>query len=115
MRWLVLVGVLLVVVGAYTLVSSARHLGEGVAEFSSEHAVSAGAPRLLNAAGVPLSENVALFSVLCESDAACGGNVTVTLANGKVGVAEYAIDANQTRQLGVLLPPGTRAKHGTLT
>ena len=110
MRLLVLTALLVLVFGTYMLLRSARDLGENLGAMTTDQGVAAGAPRLLNGAGVPLNDGVAIFRVRCESDTACGGTVTITLdAPRRVGTAAYSVEPHQVRDLGVLLPAGPRA------
>lgn len=117
MRLLVLTALALVVFGAYLLLDSARDLAGDVGSLSSGHVATAGAPRVLNAASVPLIDGVAGFRVKCEAEGGCSGTVSIELENqpGGSGSASYALEADVDRWVGVPLPPQTRAKRGTIT
>ena len=116
MRWLVLAALAAVAFAGYSLIGSTLRLAENVNELSSEHAVTGGTPRLLDAGAVPVNDGVAIFTVRCESDQPCSGRVTVALKDpDRIGDGGYTIAAGATNQVGVLLPLGVRGTHGTLT
>ena len=116
MKWLVLAALGAIAFAGYSLVGSTMHLAEHVNEFSSEHAVTTGAPKVLNAGAVPVTDGVAIFTVRCESEQPCNGRLTVALADpNRIGDGAYTLPAGATGQVGVLLPLGVRGTRGTLT
>jgi hypothetical protein len=117
MRVLVLMALSGVMFVGYLLVQETRGLADDVGARSTEHAVTAGAPRLLNGASVPVRDGIAGFQVTCDSETGCSGTVTIKLDHqpGGTGTAPYEIAPKGDRWFGVPLSPGTRSKQGTLT
>jgi hypothetical protein len=114
MRWAVLVALLLVSLGAYSLMRSARDLGMAVRADTSEQIGAGTTPRLLER-DVPVRQGMAMLELACEGATGCHGVVTIALDNDATASAPYALPGGRTSRYALPLPPGTRATRGELT
>jgi hypothetical protein len=113
MRWAVLVALLLVGLGAYTLMQSAHDLGMSVMADASEQTGHGSTPLLLDNA-VRVSNGMAMLDLTCAGTTGCAGTVTITLDKGATGSAPYTLAGNRTTRYALPLPPGSRATRGEL-
>jgi hypothetical protein len=113
MRWAVLVALLLVGMGSYSLLDSAHDLGMSVMADATRSSGSA-APRLLGR-DVRVAGGMALVELACENPGGCRGVMTIGLAGGQTGSAPYALLGGQTSRHVLPLPAGARAEHATVS
>ena len=98
MRWAVLVALLLVGLGAYTLMQSAHDLGMSVMADASEQTGHGSTPLLLDNE-LRVSNGMAMLDLTCSGTAGCAGVVTITLDRGPTGSAPYQLAGNRTTRL----------------
>jgi len=113
MRWAVLVALLVVGIGTYSLVRSAHDLGMSVLAESSGQTGRGVAPQLVDRT-LRVSNDMAMLDLVCTSTAGCRGTMTITLRDGKTGSAPYTALGGQTTRYALPLPPGSRARRATL-
>ncbi|MBE2317617.1 hypothetical protein DVA67_016665 [Solirubrobacter sp. CPCC 204708] len=112
MRWVVLVALLLVGLGAYSLLSSAHEMGMAVMADANEQ-TGATAPRLLERE-VRVRGEMAMLDLVCPAAGGCRGVMTIELGE-KVGSAPYALPGARTMRYALPLPPGSRAERAKLS
>ncbi|MDA0172625.1 hypothetical protein OJ998_26220 [Solirubrobacter taibaiensis] len=113
MRWVVLVALLLVGLGAYSLLSSAHDLGMSMMADTTENAGST-APQLVDREA-RVSNGMAMLDVACPGTSGCRGLATIELEDGRVGSAPYALLGGQTMRYALPLPVGSRAERATVS
>lgn len=114
MKWAVLVALVLLGLGTYSLIGSARELGAAVGEMSGGRAVAAGPPRLMDR-DVRVKRGMALLDLRCENEIGCGGVLTLTLQGDEAGTARYTMLEGQTTRFAIPLPPGAPGGAATLS
>lgn len=114
MRRAVLVALLLVGLGAYTLMESAHDLGMSVMADTIEQTGNGTTPLLLENE-VRVSNGMAMLDLVCEGAAGCQGVVTIVLDQESTGSAPYSLLSGQTTRYALPLPAGSRATRGALT
>lgn len=112
MRWAVLVALLFVGLGTYSLIWSAHDMGMSVMSDTSTNAGHGATPRLLDR-NLRVRDGMAMLDLACEPVAGCRGVLTVTL-DGRMGSAPYAFAGGQTTRYALPLPPGSRAERAQL-
>ena len=112
MRWVVLVALLLVGLGAYQLLNSAHDLGMSMMADTTANAGST-APRLVDreARG---HNGMAMLDVTCPGTGGCRGLATIELDDGKLGTAPYALLGGQVMRYAMPLPVGSSAERAKI-
>ncbi|MDA0185246.1 hypothetical protein OJ997_33385 [Solirubrobacter phytolaccae] len=114
MRWAVLVALLVVGFGTYSLVRSAHDMGMAVLAETGEQTGRGAAPRLVDRE-LRVRSGMAMLDLACASTAGCHGVMTIELKSGKTGTAPYAVMGGQTTRYALPLPPGARSKRAKLS
>lgn len=113
MRWAVLVALLLVGLGAYTLMQQAHDLGMSVMADTAEQTGHGTTPQLLDNE-LRVSNGMAMLDLTCTGTTGCHGVVTIALDRGSTGSAPYSLLGGQTTRYALPLPAGSRATRGEL-
>ena len=113
MRWAVLVALLVVGIGTYSLVRSAHDLGMSVLAETGAQSGRGEAPRLVDRR-LRVSNGMAMLDLRCAATAGCRGVMTITLRGGKTGTAPYMVLGGQTTRYALPLPAGARARQARL-
>ena len=113
MRWAVLVALLVVGIGTFSLVRSAHDLGVSVLAEAGEQSGRGAAPRLVDRR-LRVSNGMAMLDLFCASESGCRGVMTITLRGGKTGSAPYMVLGGQTTRYALPLPSGASARRARL-
>jgi hypothetical protein len=101
MRLTVLVALLLVVLGCYLMLGSAREMADDVAMSAGQRAAAGTAPHVLNPESVPYLHGYAGITVRCDAEDACDGEAKlISRRTGELlGTIEYFVKPGQPARL----------------